>query len=323
MQKFLISNYFLNIINLPNMNRQEIEQNLNEVKKFNLNVPNGHRQQLKAALLEYGFKHRPSVLLWTKDIFKSMQMNFKPTTFVAGALVGAMLLGGVQLLNNSATLAKYNPLATKKALAQAAVKNAMFKAKQLSPEQKAKIEATMKADMNASLEEAYAAKDLTITDEEDMKKEGEAGIKVFTIADTKQAGVAAAGKITASASKGAEVKKYLKYTDPQGRQVALGLDADGVVVFKMVHIQITEGDRLRIENEIKTGGGFGFAPAGTVTFSATGTPQMVPFEGGNVQFKMIGDPANMPGEAGERVEFNTEGGANMEFDRVINLEQAE
>lgn len=255
------------------MNREKIEQNLKQVPTWNFKSTGARKANLRVALLEYGSKHSPSFVLWVKNGIKNMFKNFKLSSFVAGALAAAVVLGGVQFANSSPYLANHNPFATKKAQAQAAVKNAMFKAKLLSPEQRAEIEGKMKADIKASLEEAYAAKDLTISDKSEMQKDG-----IFTFSIAKPA-ISSEGEVSAG-PKTPEVEKYLKYTDPKGRQVVLGLNAEGVVVFKMAHIQISEGDKQRIEQEVNATGGFGFPAEASFKINSTASSSPVFGEAG-------------------------------------------
>lgn len=304
------------------MNREQIEKTLEEAKKIDLQIPMGHKLRLRAALLEYGSKHQASIWFWFKDKIKLMANNFKPVSFVAGALAGVLIFSGVQFANNSPYLAEHNPFATKKAQAQAAVKQAMFKAKLLSSEDRAKIEANMKADMQSSLEEAYKAKDLTISDESEMRTEGKEGNFTFALAKPGmlQPGAAAAGSvssgmISSEANAKMEVKKYLKYTDSQNRQVVLGLNEEGVPVFKMMHIQISEGDKQRIEQEMKATGAFGFAPVGVVDIKATGTLNVFPINSDENMSWQVGTEA----QPGVRLDMEGQAGSNIQFDKVINI----
>jgi hypothetical protein len=261
------------------MNRQEIEHQLEEMRFGNLAVPSGHKQRLKAALVDHATRHKPSAFLWLREAITYMRANFKTSSFVVGALVGVLIVAGAQTANNSPLLAKYNPLASKTAKAQAEVKNMMFKTKQLNPEERANIEKKIQGDMEGSLQEAYAAKDLIIVEGDQMQDMGITTFKgsdgaqnasfmaVKGSGDTKGAG-------SVMVSRDAEkIVKQLRYTDPKGRKVTLGISENGVPVFKMM--TLSEQEMLQIRQKMEADGGnekfhieAGTVPAGTPSIPA-------------------------------------------------------
>lgn len=263
------------------MDRREIEHKLGEMHFKNLPNQSWHKQQLKAALVQYGQKRRPTVSAWVKDSIKNMKINFRASSFIVGALVGVLVVSGAKVANNSSTLAKYNPFASNIAEAQAVVKDVLTKASRLSEEDRKKIDERIKDDMKKSLDEAMQAKDLQILEGDgsnDLEPNDTAmfrvvnidGEKAGSIGITRDIKVEAHKGFTTTSSAGAEagatfsagtmvsmgnaepikIVKRLSYTDPEGRKITLALGEDGLPVFKSM--SFTEADMEKMKEKMKT-----------------------------------------------------------------------
>lgn len=284
------------------MNRQDIEQKLSGIQFEKFVIPQSHKQKLKVALFAYASSSRPSMVLWTKEEFKKMVTQFKPVSFIAGVVLGAFVISGAQAVNNSPLIAKYNPFATQEAQAKAEVKTMLFKARALSPEQRAEIESHMKADMQASLEEALAAKDLTYISADD---EAFGSVGVFKIATAGVAapegatitsarttagptGMMAAGTVSVQNDGSMEIVKRMKYTNKEGATVVLGINKENFPVFKM--ITLTAEMQQKIQAQMQENGNAGFGGEGRAI-------QLRKFEGGEAGGE--GAVFNISGEASE------------------------
>jgi hypothetical protein len=210
-----------------------------------LNVPdiNASKQTalLKAVLIR---RHEKTlglsgVLNYIKQGYKQMSL-LKKMSPIAAIIVVAVVFG---LLNQSTPVS-----------AQATVDKAMMRAGKLSPEQRANIEAKIKADLNKSLEEAKAASDLKIeSGAPEAVGFGRITAPFGKIKDafkfeSKAEGDLKAGRaFSITSSDGAPVSeniKYMTYTNPEGQKVTLGVDENDMVVFKM--IQLTEEQKQKL-----------------------------------------------------------------------------
>lgn len=129
----------------------------------------------------------------------------------------------------------------------------LVKASDLSPEQRAIVESKMKADLEQSLREAKEATDLRYISHEEFSfaTTGERSIGKFFVVKHKEQGGENADQVwkTRQGEMGPELPggvRLLRYTDPEGREVTLGVDQDDMPVMKVVRMT---GDMIK-EGEI-------------------------------------------------------------------------
>lgn len=183
----------------------------------------------------------------------------------------------------------FNLNATPQAQAQDAIKRSMKFADKLTPERRAEIEEKIQADLKATLEEAYNAPDLKILTPEEFNAEfnSDAALnpKLDKILNVRLEHMNANVEVSKTDSfpgklffpkPNADVVKYLRYTDSEGRAVTIGVDKDDHVIFKA--IKFSEAD---MQKKIEAGGFKMIDPAnaGEFGFSVAGKPAMGAIEG--------------------------------------------
>jgi hypothetical protein len=241
-------------INKKIMTDQEFKKHLEQ-----LNVPDiqasKQAQVLKLALLSQHKARFWLTSVFLNAIYSYKQMStFKKFSPVLAALIIAITVGALHQF----------PTAS----AQATVNKAMMRAEKLSPEQKATIEAKIKADLNQSLEEAKAAPDLKIeTDNTSAFGKITAPFgkvkKALTFkhkADgTEPAGEAAFGIAMSGGPDQAILGniKTMTYTNPKGQKVTLGVDENDMVVFKMMELSEEDKQQLIERSKLITPGEMG------------------------------------------------------------------
>lgn len=245
---------------------------------------NSFRLRLRNELLETHARIQASPYRSLQKLIMNLFFmgNVKKFSFAVSTL--AVVLIGTAVFNMA--------MPAHSAQARELVERSMAKVLKITPEMRQEIEARIKADMEATLKEARAAKDLrTITKEEagvsfDMPEDGK-GKVMFThkvgvgegfgtsTGDTifaaggaikggekvlflnKEDGPASAGVAFAGPTI-KEAKTYLAYTDTKGRSVVIGLDDEDTVVMKMVKMTGKDmGPEFDIEHKdfIKVHGG--------------------------------------------------------------------
>ncbi len=190
-------------------------------------------------------------------------------------------IGSVAAVVAVAMLVAVSPFSSHVVSAQEQVQRAYARAVEISPAVRAELETKMKSDMLATLAEAKAAPDLKIMTKEEFEKDGQfkfttgkgpVGGVVSSVAVRADGsgepgqGMGVSGTITASqvnldsasgeasgsvagfaasaVSSSWSPVKYLSYTDPMGRKVVLGLDANDTPVFKMSTMSAEDAKKM-------------------------------------------------------------------------------
>jgi hypothetical protein len=195
-----------------------------------------HQQALKKSLLEqYGKKRGGDKPFMKRNVFR----------FAALGIMSIALIGVITVT----TLLPKTP----EVQAQEIVSNAMNHIVKLSDEERKVLESKIKADLQGSLAEAQQAEDLTVVPEEEIKRVDppkevdnkdvfmfrKGSEDVQPIAPSGDMGNAVPGtKIAFSGDVMApHGVKVLRYTDPQGRKVILGINEQNEPVMKMMMLR--------------------------------------------------------------------------------------
>ncbi len=208
------------------MNEQEIIDALRKGKEAE--APLWHGRTRRSLLLQHSRIGRFALL---RTFITHLVMN---KYSIPGTVLGVLALS---LVLNFATMH------TEKAQAEELAQRAFTRAIQISPEMRAKLEASMKADMLDTLKEARAAKDLRILTAEEYAKESNFTISTSSVALGIQGETGAAPKGTVT---------NVKFT--AARAVALDDEEAGNITFN---------------TSIAAPGPAGITSAGMVTASAT------------------------------------------------------
>jgi hypothetical protein len=203
------------------------------------------QQVFKKALLT----NPPQKLSFIRQLLKGgerYKMNRNILVFSAAGLIVIAMFLGITALNFLPKSAQVQ--------AKDLVDRMIIKMSDLTPEQRKEIETRIQADMKESLEEAKAAKDLTIVPESEINRMdkpamgGKVGFMVFK-KDTDDENAPKKDiffeKKVASSGEPAPLPgitvpkgiKVLSYTDSKGRKVLLGVDENDKPVMKMIRIE--------------------------------------------------------------------------------------
>lgn len=229
-----------------------------------LELPEAELLQHKRLLLMQ-LEHAPKQSRLRLGIAKIKQM-YSSHKYAFGTLTAAVLLAVVAVAFNF-----FNLNATPQAQAQDALKKTMKFAEKLTPEQRAEIEEKIQADLKATLEEAYNAPDLKILTPEEFQAEFNADAALNPKLEEALNARLDHIKVNAEGEEGSkleaipaklrafkmfkpgneDVTKYLRYTDPQGRAVTLGVDKDDNVMFKAIKFSEADMQKRIEEGEFK------------------------------------------------------------------------
>jgi hypothetical protein len=186
--------------------------------------------------------------------------------YAFSTLTAAILLAVVAVAFNF-----FNLNATPQAQAQDALKKTMKFAERLTPEQRAEVEEKIQADLKTTLEEAYNAPDLKILTPEEFQAEFNADAALnpkleealnVRVDHLKESGAAdESHKLESVPAKlrafkllkpgNEDVTKYLRYTDPEGRAVTLGVDKEDNVLFKAVKLNEADMQKRMEAGEVR------------------------------------------------------------------------
>lgn len=162
-----------------------------------------HKSQLKAALLKKagGFRSaRDERLVFWRQVYLLKNLSLIKKIVPAGIVLAVILIAVLTVNQKNSSQAQ----------AKEVLNRAINTVSQLSPEQKIEIEEKIKDDPVRSLTEATQAKDLTIVG----KKE---------IADD---------PVLKAAADKSDNTKFIRYTNPQGQTVILGINQDNLPTMK-------------------------------------------------------------------------------------------
>jgi hypothetical protein len=214
-----------------------------------------HKRILKEALItSFEPKKQLSIMhLFAKGgEYWTMQRRLITFSFGAIAVLGIFL---------SLAFIK-NPFKSSYVQAQEVMDKVIFTLKDLTPEQRKEIETKIKADLESSLEETKAAKDLrVISAEEFMKMEKKTSTDVkgkkgffFAVKEDEEGNNALQKKVRQIKENPLSPKDLtlLRYTDTKGRDVTLGIDKNNIPVMKLMKIEnLDSKDMMDIPEELR------------------------------------------------------------------------
>lgn len=210
---------------------------------------NYHKRLLKQHILSLYNETQEKRSLFVKggDIYMFMR-NF-------GFLKSSLTLGVIAIVAGMLFVYQGGFIA-RPASAQEVMDRVVKTISDLTPEEREEIEKKIQDDLSKSVEEARQAKDLIVVPEEEIVRgEPPAQSKGFFVEKVDESdfkgGAAAQAKPVVP-----EGVTVLRYTDPEGRLVTLGIDKDNKPVFKMIKIEM---------QDIRNGEAVGF-PAEGVKF---------------------------------------------------------
>lgn len=206
------------------MNHEELQHYLDALKTP-ASINSAHKRRLKRALV------RAASSSGFKNVFLTLHSM---------SLAKKLVPLGVIVIVGAAVIANVLPSSfTPPVNARELVNQSLDRAVTIPVETRKEIEKHIDADMEETLEEAKRAPDLKIItkaefEREDTKETKNGAFKIYL------------EKVSADAL---QSLTYLRYTNPEGRKVTLGLNKHEVLVFKLV--EITDEEAREIEKEAK------------------------------------------------------------------------
>jgi hypothetical protein len=222
------------------MKNEELQSTLDTLETPS-QINHTHKRQLKHILMSKASSSSGLKNLFLSYYSMSLVKKVAPLGIVAVVAIALV----VSLVPNSHT---------PQAQAQELVNRSIGQVMAIPAQTREEIEKNINADMEQTLEEAKHAPDLHVITKEEFEKEdetdgGSVGVYSVSLAPLDNGNVMVTDGITPLAL---NPDKYLRYTNPQGQEVTIGLDEHEVLVFKLVKISGEEAQKMEHEAQINS-----------------------------------------------------------------------